>query len=186
MFRLRFLLRSLLASGITLLTFSHIPSAAAAETVVMKYGPFSRSIAVKDLETLAETDQTPAELESLLRTAKQDPDRVRRSLTSEATVDALVLDRALNNPLGEAALDRLGDAIHTPAGGANRQALRAALVLSASQDNRISLLEVIQNYPTPEVHVEVDRLADAYEQLSLVEDQVRRAADLIRVLERVW
>ncbi|MHC5671232.1 alpha/beta hydrolase [Nostoc sp.] len=46
--------------------------------------------------------------------------------------------------------------MYTPSQRADRQALGAALVLSASQDRQVSLTEIINNHPTNEVEVEVD------------------------------
>ncbi|MHC5722793.1 MAG: alpha/beta hydrolase [Nostoc sp.] len=46
--------------------------------------------------------------------------------------------------------------MYTPSRRADRQALRAALLLSATQDRQVSLIEIIKNYPTNEVQVEVD------------------------------
>jgi Alpha/beta hydrolase of unknown function (DUF1400) len=47
--------------------------------------------------------------------------------------------------------------------------LRAALVVSASKDRQITLIEVIQNYPTKEVEVEgVDAFAPRLEEKRLV------------------
>jgi hypothetical protein len=39
------------------------------------------------------------------------------------------------------------------------------LVVSASKDRQITLIEVIENYPTNEIEVEGDRLEAAYRQL---------------------
>ncbi|MDM9582930.1 alpha/beta hydrolase [Nostoc sp. GT001] len=55
--------------------------------------------------------------------------------------------------------------MYTPSRRADRQALRAALVLSASQDRQVSLIEIIKNYPTNEVEVDGNRLESVYRQL---------------------
>ncbi|WP_339379217.1 alpha/beta hydrolase [aff. Roholtiella sp. LEGE 12411] len=55
--------------------------------------------------------------------------------------------------------------MHTPSRRADRQAVRAPLVLSASQDGQVSLIEIIENNPTEEVEVDGDRLESAYRQL---------------------
>ena len=78
--------------------------------------------------------------------------------------------------MGNVVLDQISEAIHTPSRTADRQALRAALILSASRDyssgstvnsrNSISLIEIIQNYPNSEVEVEGEVLERAYRQLS--------------------
>jgi hypothetical protein len=49
---------------------------------------------------------------------------------------------------------------------ASRQALRSALVLSASPDRQITLLEVLQTYPTTTVVLEGDLIEPAYRQLA--------------------
>ncbi|MEH2395472.1 MAG: alpha/beta hydrolase [Nostoc sp.] len=58
-----------------------------------------------------------------------------------------------------------GLVIYIPSPRADRQALQAALVLSASQNGQVSLIEVINNYPKNEVEVDGDRLESAYRQL---------------------
>ncbi|MGL5793925.1 MAG: alpha/beta hydrolase, partial [Waterburya sp.] len=49
---------------------------------------------------------------------------------------------------------------------ANVKALRGALVNSASNDNLISLIELLENYPTQEVYVNGKILAKARRNLS--------------------
>ncbi len=75
------------------------------------------------------------------------------------------LDKVLNSQIGNIILDRISQVISTPSQRANRQALRAALVLSANQDGQVSLIEMIKNYPTNEVEVDGDRLQGSYRQL---------------------
>lgn len=162
--------------------FTALP-AIAAERVVLKYGPFQESISVADLTTLAETGNAPSSLGIYLRLANKDPRNVQQALTQEVQINAIVLDRALNNPIADVLLDEVGKTIRTPAGGANRQALRSALVLSASKDGKLSLIEVIQNYPTREVVVEGDRLVATYRQLSEFEGQLRKVLGLIELIK---
>jgi len=77
----------------------------------------------------------------------------------------VILDRVLNSPIGNVILDELSQVIHPPSRTADRQALRAALVLSASEDGEVTLLEIIENYPTINVEVDGERLENAYHQL---------------------
>jgi hypothetical protein len=150
----------------------------AAERVVLKYGILQQSVPVADLTTFARTGQLTPSLEGYGLSGKESQN-VRDSLTKQVKVDVRTLDRGLNNPLGEALLDELGAAIHTPTGDANRQALRAALVLSASDDGQVSLLEIIQKYPTQDVQVEGDRVLSAYNRLSKFEGQIRKVLDIV-------
>ena len=63
-------------------------------------------------------------------------------------------------------LDQVGQAIRPVSGEASRQALRAALVLSASDNGEVTLLEVLQAYPTETVVLEVDQLQATYERIN--------------------
>ena len=163
--------RSLLLSVIIALSLSN-GSVLAAETVLLKYRIFRESIAVKELTTFAQTGELSTSLRVNLALAKQEPKVIQGYLTETVTVNPVLLDRVLNSPVGNVVLDRIGEAIHTPSRKADRQALRAALILSASSDransgnkNNVSLIEIIQNYPASEVEVEGEVLERAYRQL---------------------
>lgn len=165
--RLTILTSVLLAAG---LTFA--PAAKAADRVVLKYGVLERSIAVSDLENFAETGDMTRALRRYIRISGERPDRVRQTLTREFTVSPRLLDRLLNNPIGETALNQLAGAIYPPSGSDDPAALRSALVLSASNDDRISILEVVRNYPTPQVYVDGERLVEAYGQIQALRDRL--------------
>ena len=164
---LRFLLQRrslvLVAAFFGVLSFSS--RAIAADQVVLKYGIFNQSISVKELSTFAETGNLSTPLQTDFTLARQDPKVVRQYLTEPVKVNPVFLDRVLNSPVGNALLDKVSQAVHTPSRQADRQALRASLVLSASQDRKITLLKVIQNYPASQVEVEGDQLKGAYTQL---------------------
>ncbi|HEY9738345.1 MAG TPA: alpha/beta hydrolase [Trichocoleus sp.] len=141
-------------------------SAIAADTVLLRYRGFGRAVPTADLASLAATGDAPESVQGLLNTAGQDPAALQDVLTRNLSVDPNLLDSTLNSWPGEWALDQLGQVIRPPSNQANRQALRAALVLSAAEDGQINLLEVLQNYPTPQVVLEGDRAEEAYNQLA--------------------
>ncbi|WP_245911792.1 alpha/beta hydrolase [Brunnivagina elsteri] len=137
----------------------------AAEKVVLKYRVFRESLSVKELTDFTDNDKLSIPLRVGLKLAQQDPNKVRRYLTEPVKVNSIILGRVLNSPVGNVVLDQISEVIHTPSRKADRQAMRSALVLSASQDNDIKLIEVIKNYPSTEVEVDGDRLEKAYNQL---------------------
>ncbi|MEG4035016.1 alpha/beta hydrolase [Microcoleus sp. w1-18aA5] len=159
-----------LAAGAGIVFYSN--AAAAAEKVVLKYSAIRMTLPVSELEFFAETGQMSPALEMLLGKAKKDPEAVRNSLTRPVKVSQSFLGRTLNSKVGEIILDEVGQVIRTPSGNANREALRSALVLSATNDNEITLLEAMKNYPTPEVYVEGDRLVEAYGKLVALSEQL--------------
>ncbi|MEG4492765.1 alpha/beta hydrolase [Microcoleus sp. D3_18_C4] len=159
-----------LAAGAGIVFYSN--AAEAAEKVVLKYSVIRMTLPVSELEIFAETGQMSPALEMLLGKAKKDPEAVRNSLTRSVKVSQSFLDRTLNSKVGEIILDEVGQVIRTPSGNANREALREALVLSATNDNEITLLEAMKNYPNSEVYVEGDRLVEAYGKLVALSEQL--------------
>lgn len=132
----------------------------AAQTVVLKYRFFRENVSVPELTRFVETGELSNSLRFYLRVAKKEPAELRNALTQEVQVNPVLMYRVLNTPVGEAMLDRASEVVHTPTNRANRESLRGALVSSALPDGNITLLETLQNYPTPEVHVEGDRLVE--------------------------
>ncbi|MBG1262786.1 alpha/beta hydrolase [Nostoc commune] len=137
----------------------------AAERVVLNYAIFRESLSVEELYTFAQTGELSSSLRVNFALAQQDPKAIRQYLTEPVKVNLVFLDRVLNSRIGNIILDQISQVIYTPSHRADRQALRAALVLSASQDGQVSLIEIIKNYPTNEVEVDGKRLQGAYRQL---------------------
>ena len=132
-----------------------------AERIVLFSGTWRKSVTLEEITTFAETGETSPTLDDYFQATKHDPTTVIIVLTSPVAAELSLLDQGLNNFVGDILLDQLGTVIRTPANRSNREALRSALILSAKDDNRISLLELMQNYPTPEIWVDGDRLAEA-------------------------
>ncbi|MEH2237596.1 MAG: alpha/beta hydrolase [Nostoc sp.] len=126
---------------------------------------FRESLSVEELSTFAQTGELSRSLRVNLALVRQDPKAIRQYLTESVKVNPVFLDRVLNSQIGNIILDQISQVISTPSRRADRQALRAALVLSATQDGQVSLIEIIKNYPTNEVEVDGDRLQGAYRQL---------------------
>ncbi|MEH2047033.1 alpha/beta hydrolase [Nostoc sp.] len=152
-----------LVSSICLLFLS--TPAFAAERVVLKYGIFRESLSVEELSTFSQTGELSRSLRVNLALARQDPKAIPQYLTKPVKVNPVFIDRVLNSQIGNIILDQISQVTYTPSQRADRQALRAALLLSASQDRQVSLIEIIKNYPTNEVEVDGDRLEGAYRQL---------------------
>jgi hypothetical protein len=126
----------------------------AAERIVFTFGPLGRSIPVADLQTLAETGKATRQIRWYLNVADLEAETLQQILTKEVGVSLRLIDRAGYSLPGEYVLYQIGNTVHTKSRRANIQALRSALILSVSDDNRLSLLEFFQNYPTQELYVD--------------------------------
>ncbi|OKH22990.1 alpha/beta hydrolase [Hydrococcus rivularis NIES-593] len=152
-----------------------VTPASAAERVILKYRVLRESIPVSDLRTLVDTGEAPSSLKNYLKIADTEPDELQRVLKKEVEVDPVQLSKILNSPVGEFFLDRASEIVHTPSERASRQSLRGALVVSAVPDNQIQIIEVLENYPTYEIHVDGDRLVELY---NVINHVARRLDDL--------
>ncbi len=140
--------------GIGLITVMNVPMAVAAEEVIFYYGVASQSVSVKELENFAREGKKSPSLKFLFAFSRQNPQLVRHFLNQEFPMEAIWLANLLNSTPGTFALKETGKIIHPKSKSANVQALRGALIQSASDDNRVSLLEFLQNYPTQQVYVD--------------------------------
>lgn len=151
--------------------------ARAAEQMVVTYGAFTASFAIADLEMLATTGEVPESMDFYLGLANLPPEQLQAILNTEISITHALLDDLLNSEGGEYMLSELTQVVHTPSQQANIQALRSAFVLSASDDQRISLLEILQNYPTQQVYVNGAKLIQFAQVLSRTPDEEVDRAD---------
>lgn len=169
-----------LAAGAGIVFYS--TAASAADKVILKYSAIRMTLPVSELEIFAETGQMSPALEMLLGNAKKDPEALRRNLTRPLKVSQSFLEQALNTKVAEVILDEVSQVIRTSEGKENKQALRAALVQSAAEDNEITLLEALKNYPTAEVYVEGDRLVEAYSKLVALSENLAPVSERLQDL----
>lgn len=148
--------------------------------VVFAFGPIRPSISVGELTRFVETGALSPGWRSMLRLAKVNPENLRTALAQEVTADLQFLDTALNSLLGEFALYQVAEILQTPSGSASTKALRSAIILAAD-DNRFSLLELLQHYPTTELHIDgvrLARLGKTASRLTSQGDPVNQVADI--------
>ncbi|MBV8883883.1 MAG: alpha/beta hydrolase [Chroococcidiopsidaceae cyanobacterium CP_BM_RX_35] len=148
-----------LLMGVSAGIFSHATPTLAAERVIFRYGILQESFSVKDMQTFAETGELSRLRRFQLRVAGVDPEVVREFLNQKLRVNFLTLDRVLNSLPGEFLLYQMGQVVYNRRRVAPIQSLRAALVLSAREDNYVTLLKFLQNYPLQEVFVDGKKIA---------------------------
>ncbi len=126
--------------------------------VVFAFGPVSRSFTIENLNRFAVTGKMPQQWKSYLKLAQIQPEEFRRLLIDQKPVNFLEIDNFLNSFLGEYALFQLGQLVYTPSQRANVQALRSSVTLSAADDEQISWLEILQNYPAQHLTIDAKKM----------------------------
>jgi hypothetical protein len=145
---------------------SSIAPVMAAEQLVVTYGAFQASFTLRDLETLANTGEVPNSIGFYLELAGVAPQDLRSALNTKVKVSHHFLDNLLNTEGGEYVLSEITQVVHTPSRQANVQALRSAFIMAASDDQQVSLLELLQHYPTQQVYVNGGNLIQLAQDLS--------------------
>lgn len=164
-----------LAIGINLcLAGISTSNAIAAEQIIFKYQRLRESLPVKELTTFAATGKASPKLEVYLKLSQSDPKKIRQTFMNEVSISPLALDQFLNSWVGKLTLDELSQIIRPSSGQASKQALRSALVLSTTKDNKLSLVEVFQNYPTSQVEIDIDRLIQTDRRINTLSQNVQR------------
>ena len=164
-----------------------MPGAEAANEIVFRYGILRQRLSVIELAKFAETGEQSPVLERYLRRTNSNPEEVRQVLNQSVNVGHTTLDKGLNNIAANLLLDELGKIIQTPDDQGNQEALRSALLASTAQDNQLTILEVVQNYPADEIHLDVKRAIRTYNQIAKyqkpLQDALQKAGPLRQILK---
>ncbi len=143
----------------------------AVETIVIEYGPFSRSISTASLERFATTGVADGTLAGLIRRLDADQQQgMREALEASRSVDLVPLTQWLYSPMGEDMLRFAGTLIKTEASQNGHLALRSALIATAAAGD-ISLLAVIRNFPTGGMRIDLSRIVAAAQEVIAEADQ---------------
>ena len=157
------------------------------QKVVFALGLLQESLDMDDLTNFAATGEVPRGWNTYFKLLKLDPEEFRGLLTTESKMEMKFLDGILNNLIGEYILFQVGQVIHGSTGKANIQGLRSALILSAAGDNKISMLEILQNYPSQKVVLEGMRLvkaAKSFKEKGIVKGATVRLEDILVDLQQ--
>lgn len=151
----------------------------AAEQISLKYKDYNAAVSVQELTNLATTGEVSPALDVYFYLTQRDPQEVQKILSREIPMSPLILELVLNHEAGRSLLQQMDQLVHPSAEQTNYQALRTALVQSARRDGKISLIEVLQNYPASEIQVEGDRLVSTYNEVSAL---MNRLQNLLGIL----
>jgi len=161
----------LLMSGLT-------EPAAAAKELSIKLGPVQSSVKLSDLQHYAKTGDVQGSLRGyrlLLSPALQS------TLQSSIPLDPQAGHRLVKDLLSSSAGDRLLTALERVIPNGDRQMLQEALTRAATHANGLSLLGFLQEFPAPEVVLDLTAVASLTSQMNLAYWQSQA---LTSILER--
>ncbi|MEM7769613.1 MAG: alpha/beta hydrolase [Cyanobacteria bacterium P01_A01_bin.37] len=147
--------------------------ARSADNIYLDYGPFGRVLPITSLESFAENGTIDDELAPYLkRLPLEQQQKFQQVLGTpipelgpeipEQIGNPFALSQWLYSPIGEFVLARLGNLIQTQGRRNGEQAIRAALILTAAEPDGGSLIELIRNYPTGGIRLNLAEILALY------------------------
>ena len=133
----------------------------AADHVTLSFGLIDLSVPVSSLEAYVDDNHIDQELAFYIGSlSESEQAELREFLATPLDLSSVAVSQALYSPLGEFWLQRLGEVIQTGARQNGFFALRSALILSASDDGGVSLINVIRRFPTSILRIDSIEVLD--------------------------
>jgi hypothetical protein len=150
------------------------PSASAIETITLVFNESRVSVPFSDFETFVKTGEAQREnLQKFLARVPNTSQAVRTVMTREIAITRPFTEQNFKNLFMNFLLVQLSTILGSSAASEDLSPLRTAVVASYRNDQRISLLEVMENYPATEIVVQFPRLERAYNRVSALVERVR-------------
>jgi predicted dienelactone hydrolase len=120
----------------------------AAERVELFYGPFEITLQVDDIQHFADTGEVRGSLRPVARRlAPTQIDGLRGLLNRSFNLDVTMVGELTYSPVGSRLLGQLGELVQTNDQRSGFSALRASLILAASQEPELTIMAVLRQFP---------------------------------------
>lgn len=168
----------LLGMGIGLLWSG---SAIAAETVTFKYNALEFRVSTPELRVFAETGEITSPL--IRMAARQQPeiaDKARLVLNQNVSLDGKVEKEISTTIIGSAILEQLDKLLDDANGQDNAEPLQEAILSAYADDQAVSLVEIIEEYPEADIVVNLSNLEQVYTEALAVIERVQPALGVLQ------
>lgn len=154
--------------------------AAAAERIYASYAVLERSISVAALEAYAKQGKIDEDLAVYLQyIPPQQRSQLQEALLVRADISPVTVSQFLYTPQGEIVLERLGQVIQTGSRQPGRYAIRAALILAASEPEGLTILNFLRKFPTYGIRIDLARAQLLAAELQQIINQTNKALALV-------
>lgn len=162
------------------------PKALTAEQIYVRYSAFERTISVAALETYAKEGKINDDLAYVSRYVKpQNLAQLRRVLLARIDLSPVAVAQFLYTPQGTILLQRLGEVIQTEARQPGFYAIRSALILAAATPDGLTLLNVIRQFPTRSIRINLSRSLRIAQELDNLINRTNQAATFVNQQARI-
>ncbi|MEO1145246.1 MAG: alpha/beta hydrolase [Cyanobacteria bacterium J06638_22] len=152
----------------------------AAERISLSYGLVERTIAIESLEEFAESDTIPRELRPYTRYFDAEQvEQFRQILQTRLELSPVAVSQFLYTQQGDSLLGQLGAVVRTESGLEGTQALRAAFVLAAFDEDGLTPLTVLRYFPLDGMRIDLERTSRIVTQIQQRVTQTQQTIALL-------
>lgn len=159
-----------------LLPFAFINPALGAQQLYLSYGPLEFSLPVSALRVYAKEGRINEDLSAYTRSLKPaQREQLQRLLVTKIKVTPVAISQFLYSPIGEILLQRIGEVIQSESRISGFYAIRAAMIQAAADPEGLTLLNVLQKFPTYGIRINTGRSFQIVEEVSELVRQTETA-----------
>ncbi len=167
----------IISAGATLTLSSR---ANATELVKLQYKDRSALVTINDLSIFARTGAIPPSIQDLFDTTDKISSDISNILNKELKISSQFINSFIDSSIGDFVLGGLDEVINNSSSSRDLTNVRSTLVAAYEDDNRVSLIELIERYPQKEVQVNVTSLEKTYNTVSGIVEDVLPALEVAK------
>ena len=182
------------ALNLIILPISINSQSIAAERLSLSFGIIQRSISIEALEIYARTGKLNNELETYFQYATEEQlAQLKEILLTPIPLNNVEISQFLYTPIGENLLEKLENIIQ----GESRDikikdashssgfyAIRAALILAASNSKEFTILDILKKFPSNKISIDLARTREIALEVQALVKQTRKAITLVNKKSR--
>lgn len=155
-------------------------NANATSVIDIKYKDTEISLKTKELKKFADTGEIPPKLQQFFNDTEQVPEFLSGLLTQEIYISRSLIDDVLESTTGEFFLLKLNQTIDSSASAEDLEAIKKTVVKAYKDDQELSLLELLSEYPKPRLTVDLTGLEGTYNDASLFAEKILPAWEVAK------
>ncbi len=153
--------------------------AKAGDTVILRFEGSQVAVPITNIKTFVATGepQTP-EFQDFAQKHPKLREILQKSLDKQITFDGRFRERLSKSSVGEFLLNQVDQIVNS--GGSGVQSLRVAFQESLKNDNQVSFLELLANYPSSQVYLDVSALERGYDKIQAFVERIEPKLEAIK------
>ena len=167
----------LLGAGATLALSNN---ATATEIIALQYKESSTSVTINDLSSFARTGIIPQSIQNFFDTTDSIPNEISSILAKELKFSPQFVNSLIESSLGDFILGGLDEVINNSPSRRDLDNIRSTFVAAYEDNNRISLIELIERYPQRELEIDITNLEGTYNKISGIVEDVLPALEVAK------